>query len=83
VFEVDPLRCAACGGTMRVIAFILDPVVIRKILQHRPRPEPWGDEKPAGLGSGDRRPRGPVRTAAMARRMIEFPTLRRGWTSLA
>ncbi len=36
VFEVDPLRCA-CGGTMRVIAFILDPVVIRKILQQRPR----------------------------------------------
>jgi hypothetical protein len=38
VFEVDPLRCR-CGGTMRVVAFILDPVVIRKILQHRPRPE--------------------------------------------
>ena len=38
VFEVDPLRCV-CGGTMRVVSFILDPVVIRKILQHRPRPE--------------------------------------------
>ncbi len=38
VFEVDPLRCR-CGGTMRVVAFILDPTVIRKILQHRPRLE--------------------------------------------
>ena len=36
VFEVDPLRCT-CGGTMRMVAFILDPAVIRKILQHRPR----------------------------------------------
>src|SRR5947207_9207041 len=34
VFEVDPLRCV-CGSTMRVVAFILDPAVIRKILQHR------------------------------------------------
>jgi hypothetical protein len=25
---------------MRVIAFIIDPTVIRKILQHRSRPEP-------------------------------------------
>lgn len=38
VFEVDPLRCR-CGETMRVVAFILDPTAIRKILQHRPRPE--------------------------------------------
>lgn len=36
VFEVDPLRCP-CGGTMRVVAVILDPKVIRKILQHRSR----------------------------------------------
>jgi len=28
VFEVDPLRCP-CGGTMRVIAFLLNPAVIR------------------------------------------------------
>jgi hypothetical protein len=38
VFEVDPLRCV-CGQTMRVIAFILDPAVIRKILERRPRPK--------------------------------------------
>jgi hypothetical protein len=28
VFEADPLRCP-CGGAMRVIAFILDPALIR------------------------------------------------------
>ena len=33
--EVDPLRCV-CGGATRVISFILDPAVIRKILQHLP-----------------------------------------------
>jgi hypothetical protein len=47
VFEVDPLRCR-CGGFMRVVAFILDPAVIRKILQHRPRPEPRAHAPPAG-----------------------------------
>ncbi len=46
VFEVDPLRCR-CGGTMRVVAFILDPVVIRKILQHRPQPEPRAHAPPS------------------------------------
>ena len=38
VFEVDPPRCVR-GQTMRVISLILDPAVIRKILEHRPRPE--------------------------------------------
>ena len=47
VFEVDPLRCT-CGGTMRVIAFILDAPVIRKILQHRPRPNERAHAPPPG-----------------------------------
>jgi len=47
VFEVDPLRCS-CGGTMRVIALILDPAVIRKILQHRARPEARAHAPPGG-----------------------------------
>jgi len=34
VYEVDPLVCTRCGGEMRVIAVILDPKVIRKILDH-------------------------------------------------
>lgn len=34
VYEVDPLVCAKCGGEMRIVAVILDPKVIRKILDH-------------------------------------------------
>jgi hypothetical protein len=34
VFEVDPLVCERCGGQLRVIAFITQPRVIRKILDH-------------------------------------------------
>jgi len=46
IYEVDPLVCPACRGEMRVIDFIEDQEVIRKILTHlglwqikaRPRP---------------------------------------------
>lgn len=34
VYEVDPLICPKCQGMMRVIAFIEDSDVIRKILKH-------------------------------------------------
>ncbi len=34
VYEVDTLVCARCGGGMRVISVILDPAVIRTILDH-------------------------------------------------
>lgn len=34
IFEVDPLTCKNCGQQMRVISFITDPPVIRKILDH-------------------------------------------------
>ena len=47
VFEADPLRCP-CGGAMRVIAFILEPAVIREILPDRPRPEPRAQAPPPG-----------------------------------
>jgi hypothetical protein len=47
-FGVDVLACARCGGRMRMVATIQDPVVIRKILTHlvpptdvpAPRPPP-------------------------------------------
>jgi hypothetical protein len=47
-FAVDVLACPRCGGRMRVISTIEDPVVIRKILTHLglptevsgPRPPP-------------------------------------------
>lgn len=34
IYEVDPLICSKCQGQMRVIAFIHDQDVIRKILKH-------------------------------------------------
>jgi hypothetical protein len=32
IYEVDPLTCSNCGGSMRIIAFIEDYKVIKKIL---------------------------------------------------
>jgi len=34
IYEVDPLVCSRCQGSMRVIAFIEDEDVIKKILKH-------------------------------------------------
>ena len=34
VFNIDIETCRACGGAVRVIACIEDPVVIKKILDH-------------------------------------------------
>ena len=34
VYETDPLICAKCQGEMRIISFIDQPEVIKKILQH-------------------------------------------------
>ena len=34
VFNIDIETCAVCGGAMRIIACIEDPVVIEKILAH-------------------------------------------------
>jgi hypothetical protein len=34
IFEVDPLVCPACGGAMRIVAFITLPAVIDRILTH-------------------------------------------------
>ena len=33
IYEVDPLTCR-CGAKMRILAFILDPAVVIKILRH-------------------------------------------------
>ncbi|MEN6318919.1 MAG: transposase [Syntrophaceae bacterium] len=46
IYEVDPLTCPKCQGTMRIISSIEDPPVIRAILNHlgiwlvRSRPPP-------------------------------------------
>jgi hypothetical protein len=34
VFSIDIETCSTCGGAMKVIASIEDPVVIHKILDH-------------------------------------------------
>ena len=34
VYETDPLACPKCQGEMRIISFIDQPDVIKKILQH-------------------------------------------------
>lgn len=34
IYEVDPLTCTKCQGKMRIIAFIEDEEVIKKILKH-------------------------------------------------
>ena len=33
-FEIDIERCPRCGGRLKIIAAIVDPVVITKILAH-------------------------------------------------
>ena len=34
IYEVDPLTCPKCGGTMRIIAFIEDYKIVKKILDY-------------------------------------------------
>ena len=34
VYEVDPMTCPKCGGTMKVIAFITDFSVVDRIISH-------------------------------------------------
>lgn len=38
IYEVDPLRCRRCGGTMRLIAFIVESAVIVGVLDHLGEP---------------------------------------------
>jgi hypothetical protein len=34
IYEVDPLTCPKCQGRMRILTFIEDEEVIKKILKH-------------------------------------------------
>jgi hypothetical protein len=48
VFEVDALRCPACGGRMRILSAIMEPDVARRILEclHMPsRAPPLGEPR--------------------------------------
>jgi hypothetical protein len=52
VYEVDPLKCPKCGGTMKIVSFIEEDDVICKILKHcglwkeTSRPPPKNDVAP-------------------------------------
>ncbi len=46
VFNIDIETCSGCGGAMKVIAAIEDPIVIKQILDHLKASKP----KPAGPG---------------------------------
>ena len=52
IYETDPLCCPRCQGRMRIIAFIEDDEVIKKILKHlglwdrKPRPPPKANSPP-------------------------------------
>ena len=39
-FEVDPMACPRCGKEMRIVAFITEPKVIDRILEHLRRTRP-------------------------------------------
>jgi len=47
VFEIDIFVCPRCGGTLRIIADITDPDVIRTILDHLRQRAPPGRAPPA------------------------------------
>lgn len=34
IYEVSPLTCTECGSEMKIVSFIMDPPIIRKILGH-------------------------------------------------
>ena len=47
VYEVDPLLCPKCGADMQIVAFINDPSVMKKILDHIPHRARVGRAPPA------------------------------------
>jgi hypothetical protein len=49
VFGIDIETCHACGGAVRIIACIEDPIVVEKILAHLDSRLPQGRAPPAGL----------------------------------
>ncbi len=34
IYEIDPLECPRCGSEMRIISFITEDLVVKKILDH-------------------------------------------------
>jgi len=40
IYEVDPLTCSRCGARMKILAFIIEPALIRRILTHLDKTAP-------------------------------------------
>jgi len=56
IYEIDPLTCPKCGGIMRILAFIEEAAVIRKILDHLglwdvPKRQPKRGREPPVVGT--------------------------------
>jgi len=51
VYEVDPLQCPQCGGTMRLIAFITDYQAVDRIIDHLKLTFTAAKPPPARIGS--------------------------------
>ena len=62
IYEVDPLTCPACGGAMRILAFITEGAVVDQILAHLRRTR-----------SDARGPPSPHRPARRATRSVPTP----------
>ena len=56
VWDVDALKCPKCGGQMKVISFIEQPSVIRRILKHL---DLWEDPRPPPVPLESSSPREP------------------------
>jgi hypothetical protein len=47
LYEADPLICAKCGGEMRVVTFITESPVIKKIVDNLRKCVPAGRAPPS------------------------------------
>jgi hypothetical protein len=52
IFHLDVLWCPRCGGRRRILSFLTDPPVVRRILTHLGLPTEAPPVAPAGLGLG-------------------------------
>ena len=52
VFNIDIETCGKCGGAVKVIACIEDPVMIRKILAHLRANRPFSGTHPVAADAG-------------------------------
>lgn len=68
-YEVDPIECPRCKGSMRVIALIEEPEVIRKILVHLGL---WNPEPPR---IANRAPPGRIEHSAHALVPLTYPSV--------